>query len=41
MGPNVKESLKFRKELTGEGFGWRRLGICDEFGIIKGVSFTT
>jgi hypothetical protein len=41
MAPDVKESLKLGKESTGEGFGWRRLGSCDEFGIIKGVSFTT
>jgi len=40
MTPIAKESLKLGKELTGEGFWWRRLGSCDEFGIIKGVSFT-
>jgi hypothetical protein len=41
MAPDVKGSLKPGKELMGEEFGWRRLGSCDEFGIIKGVSFTT
>jgi hypothetical protein len=39
MAPDLKESLKLGKEETGTGFGWRRLGGCDEFGILKGVSF--
>jgi hypothetical protein len=38
MAPDVKESFKLGKELMGEGFGWTRLGSCDESG--KGLSFT-